>query len=107
VHRCREAIAAARAQLAKETKAFITSGPRMVDEIGCVLSVLLAIILAHLIRAQNIYWAASSGYLVMRGHVYVSLRRGILRIIGTEAGAAIAVVTFGFWKCSPEPALAL
>ena len=84
-----------------ETKAFITPGPRMVDEIECVLSVLLAIILAHLIGAKNISWAAFSGYLVMRGHVYDSLRRGILRIVGTSAGAAIAVVTFPFTALSP------
>jgi uncharacterized membrane protein YccC len=101
VHRCRDAIATARAQLATETKAFVTPGPRMVDEIECVLSVLLAIVFAHLIGAQNISWAAFSGYLVMRGHVYDSLQRGILRIVGTSTGAAIAVVTFSFIARSP------
>jgi Fusaric acid resistance protein-like len=101
VHRCREAIAVARDQLATETKAFVTPGPRMVDEIECVLSVLLAIILAHLLGARNISWAAFSGYLVMRGHVRDSLRRGTLRIVGTSAGAAIAVVTFPFIALNP------
>jgi Fusaric acid resistance protein family len=101
VHRSREAIAVARAQLATETKAFITPGARMVDEIECVLSVLLAIILAHLIGARNVSWAAFSGYLVMRGHVYDSFRRGILRVAGTSTGAAIAVVTFPFIALNP------
>jgi uncharacterized membrane protein YccC len=101
VHCCREAIAAARDQLAAGTKAFITPGPRMVDEIECVLSVLLAIILAHLIGAQNISWAAFSGYLVMRGHFHDSLRRGTLRIVGTSAGAAIAIVIYPFIARSP------
>jgi uncharacterized membrane protein YgaE (UPF0421/DUF939 family) len=103
VHRCREAIAAARAQLTTDAAAFIAPGPRMVDEIECVLSVLLAIIFAHLIGAQNISWAALSGYLVMRGHVYDSLRRGILRIVGTSTGAALAIVTFPLVACGPIP----
>jgi uncharacterized membrane protein YccC len=63
----------------------------MADEIECVLSVALAIVLGHLVGAQNISWAAFSGYMVMRGHVSESFRRGILRILGTVAGAAIAV----------------
>jgi uncharacterized membrane protein YccC len=94
VHRYREAIASIRGQLAVEAKAFVTLGPRMVDEIECVLSVALAIVLGHLIGARNISWAAFSGYMVMRGHVSESLRRGILRILGTACGAAIAVAIF-------------
>jgi uncharacterized membrane protein YccC len=66
----------------------------MVDEIECVLSVALAIVLGHWVGAQNISWAAFSGYMVMRGHVSESFRRGILRILGTAAGAAMAVAIF-------------
>lgn len=94
MHRWHEAIASVREQLAAEAKVFVTPGPRMVDEIECVLSVLLAIVLGHLIGAKNISWAAFSGYMVMRGHVSESLRRGVLRIIGTGGGAAIAVASF-------------
>jgi Fusaric acid resistance protein family len=101
VHRSYEAIASVREQLAAEAKAFITPGPRMVDEFECVLSVALAIVLGHLIGAQNISWAAFSGYMVMRGHVSESLRRGILRIIGTAGGAAIAVASFPLVTLSP------
>ena len=69
-----------------------TSGSRMVDEVECVLSVLLAILLAHLIGAQNVSWAAFSGYMVMRGHVAESFVRGVLRIVGTGAGAGLALL---------------
>ena len=69
-----------------------TSGSRMVDEVECVLSVLLAILLAHLIGAQNVSWAAFSGYMVMRGHVAESFLRGVLRIVGTGAGAGLALL---------------
>jgi uncharacterized membrane protein YccC len=94
VHRYSEAIESVRSKLAAEAKAFFTPGPRMVDEFECVFSVLLAIILGHLLGAKNISWAAFSGFMVMRGHVFESLRRGILRIAGTVGGAAIAVAIF-------------
>jgi uncharacterized membrane protein YccC len=93
VHR---AIESARSQLADEARAFLTPGPRMVDELECVLSVLLAIILGHLVGATNISWAAFSGYMVMRGHVSESFRRGVLRILGTFLGAALAVAIAPF-----------
>jgi uncharacterized membrane protein YccC len=89
-----QAIERMRDQLAAEAKAFIAPGPRMVDELECVFSVLLAIVLGHLVGATNISWAAFSGYMVMRGHVSESLRRGILRILGTFGGAATAVAIF-------------
>src|SRR5215475_3801034 len=95
------AIESVREQLAVEARAFVTPGARMVDEIDCVLSVALAIVLGHLIGAQNISWAAFSGYMVMRGHVSESFRRGVLRILGTAAGAALAVVIFPFAALHP------
>jgi len=72
-------------------KTFAEPGPRLVDEIECVLSVLLAILFAHVVGAHNVSWAAFSGYMVMRGHVSQSLLRGVLRIVGTGAGAALAL----------------
>ena len=95
------AIENVRSQLAAEANAFLTPGPRMVDEIECVLSVLLAIVLGHLIGATNISWAAFSGYMVMRGHVSESLRRGILRIAGTAGGATVAVAIFPILAHNP------
>jgi len=73
----------------------------MVDELECVFSVLLAIILGHLVGAINISWAAFSGYMVMRGHVSESFRRGVLRILGTIVGAALAVAIYPFVAESP------
>ena len=80
-------------------------GTRLVDELECLLSVLLAIVFAHLVGAQNISWAAFSGYMVMRGHVADSLVRGMLRIVGTVFGAGLALTVVpaiqGFWPlCS-------
>ena len=95
------AIESVRSQLADEAKALVTPGPRMVDELECVLSVLLAIILGHLVGATNISWAAFSGYMVMRGHVSESFRRGVLRILGTITGAALAVAIYPLVLVNP------
>jgi uncharacterized membrane protein YccC len=75
-----------------ELRTFVEPGPRMVDEVECVLSVLLAIVFAHVLDVSNVSWAAFSGYMVMRGHVFQSLLRGVLRIIGTTLGAGLAVL---------------
>lgn len=66
-------------------------GARLVDNFECVFSVLLAILLAHWIGASHVSWAAFSGYMVMRGHFRESMVRESLRIVGTLAGAAIAL----------------
>lgn len=81
-----------RKQLIAELRSLFKLDARLVDEVECVLSVLLAIIFAHLLGATNISWAAFSGYMVMRGNVAESTLRGVLRIIGTVAGATLAVV---------------
>ncbi len=75
---------------------------RHVDEIECVLSVLMAIVLAHLLGASNVSWAAFSGYMVMRGHVLDSFSRGVRRILGTAVGAAAATL-FGSALQGPLP----
>jgi uncharacterized membrane protein YccC len=77
-------------RLAEETKGLFTPGPRMIDELECVASVLLAIVFGHLVSVQNISWAAFAGYMVMRGHISESLLRGALRIVGSIAGAILA-----------------
>jgi uncharacterized membrane protein YccC len=80
----------------------------MVDELECVASVLLAIMFGHLADVQNYSWAAFSGYMVMRGHLSESLLRGVLRIIGTIAGALLAlVVTPVVWTSPAASAAAL
>ncbi len=67
-------------------------GARMIDEVECVLSVLLAIVLSRAIGAENVGWAAFSGYMVMRSHVAESFTRGLLRVVGTVAGALLALL---------------
>ncbi|HKR87745.1 MAG TPA: FUSC family protein, partial [Phenylobacterium sp.] len=88
-------------KLAAEARGFATPGPRMVDELECVASVLLAVAFGHLADAHNISWAAFSGYMVMRGHVSDTLVRGLLRIAGTGLGALLALAVTPRVAASP------
>jgi uncharacterized membrane protein YccC len=65
-------------------------GPRLIDELECLVAVMLAIGFAHALGARHVGWAAFSGYMVMRAHVWQSFKRGALRVLGTAAGAAAA-----------------
>lgn len=67
-------------------------GARAADELEHAASVLVAIGFAHMAGAQVVFWAAFSGYLVMRGRVADTLRRGALRVSGSCAGALLATL---------------
>jgi uncharacterized membrane protein YccC len=79
---------------------------RTIDEAEVVASVLLAILVAHLLHAANVSWAAFSGYMVMRGHAAETVTRGILRIVGTVAGGLLALVATP-WLLPSWPAQAI
>jgi uncharacterized membrane protein YccC len=64
----------------------------MVDEFECIASIMLAIFFAHLIGAKTVAWAAFTALVLMRGHVSQTLLRAVMRIIGTNAGAALALL---------------
>ncbi|MDR2250671.1 FUSC family protein [Acinetobacter sp.] len=63
---------------------------RTLDEIEVLLSVFLAILIAHHYNAEHIGWAAFSGYMVLRSHIADTCIRGVLRILGTIVGALLA-----------------
>jgi uncharacterized membrane protein YccC len=77
-------------KLARDFTPWPVFGPRSIDELECVASVILAIALAHLLEVRNVGWAAFSGYMVIRASFGESLNRGSLRVLGTAAGAALA-----------------
>lgn len=79
-------------RIRQEFHTFLTPGPRMVDELECVASILLAILLAHAIGAKTVAWAAFTALVLMRGHVSETLARGVMRLIGTALGAGLALV---------------
>lgn len=79
-------------QLSQELRTAVTPGRRMADELECVASVLLAIVLAHLVGAQMIAWAAFTAFVLMKGPMAETFLRAVLRMIGTLLGA-----TLGIW----------
>lgn len=103
-------IASFSAGIAGEFRAPERPWPRALDEAETVASVLLAILLAHLLRAENVGWAAFSGYMVMRSSLAESSTRGSLRVLGTVAGAALAcavALLLGHSRLALSAALAL
>jgi uncharacterized membrane protein YccC len=80
------------ARLVEQLRSLVTPGARMVDEFECVTSVLLAILLAHLIGATMIAWAAFTAFVLIRGHIAETLLRAVLRLVGTALGAGLALV---------------
>lgn len=77
--------------LRQELRTLASPGRRMADEIECVVSVLLAIVLAHLLGAQMIAWAAFTAFVLMKGPIGETLLRAALRMIGTLLGATLAI----------------
>jgi uncharacterized membrane protein YccC len=78
-------------KLFRELRTLATPGRRMADELECVASVMLAILLAHLVGARMVAWAAFTAFVLMKGPVSETLLRGVLRLIGTLLGATLAI----------------
>ncbi|MFC0204314.1 FUSC family protein [Novosphingobium soli] len=77
--------------LVRELRTLVTPGPRMADEWACVASVMLAIVLAHAIGASMVSWAAFSAFVLLKSDIAETLLRGVMRIVGTALGSALAL----------------
>ncbi|WP_233887615.1 FUSC family protein [Paraburkholderia flagellata] len=84
-------MASTHANKSPQWRKYFSLAPRFIDEMECVIAVLLAIGMGHYVCTSNVSWAAFSGYMVMRGHVADSFSRGFMRIVGTGCGAGLAV----------------
>jgi uncharacterized membrane protein YccC len=63
--------------------------------------VLLAVTVANVLRLDDLSWAAFSGYMVMRADLAESVSRGLMRIAGTVAGAAVGLLFAPFVADAP------
>ncbi|OOG50137.1 FUSC family protein [Rhodanobacter sp. C01] len=66
-------------------------GPRARESLKAALSVMLAVALAKALGLDDLWWAAFSGYMVMRSSFDETFRRGVYRIAGTVVGVALGV----------------
>ena len=76
----------------RELQALTLHGPRAREPLKAVLSVLLAVAVAAILRLDDLSWAAFSGYMVMRADIAESIPRGMMRIAGTIGGALIGLL---------------
>lgn len=68
-----------------------------------VLSVALAVTVAHAMGLQDSWWAAISAFTVMQADFGASLYRGLLRIVGSVCGAALGFVLGPLLADHPVP----
>jgi uncharacterized membrane protein YccC len=65
---------------------------RVIDNMACLVAVLLAIASSRLLDISNVGWAAFSAYMVIRRSLADSMARGVLRMVGTAIGVSLACV---------------
>lgn len=76
----------------RELRALTLHGPRAREPLKAVLSVLLAVTVATVLRLDDLSWAAFSGYMVMRADIAESIPRGLMRTAGTIGGAVVSLL---------------
>jgi uncharacterized membrane protein YccC len=78
--------------LVRELRSLELRGPRAREAAKPALSVLVAVAVATILNLDDLAWAAFSGYMVMRGSVAETFRRGLMRIAGTAGGALLGLL---------------
>jgi len=76
---------------------------RGTDAAAAALSVALATLAALFLHSDEPWWAAISAWMVTRSSLPAALSRGVMRIIGSTAGAAVAVIILGLFAYDPLP----
>src|SRR5271155_594434 len=89
--------------LGPELRSLEPAGPRGTEALAAALSVAVAALAALVLHSDEPWWAAISAWMVTRSSLAVALSRGIMRIIGSVAGAAIAVIILGLFAYDPLP----
>jgi uncharacterized membrane protein YccC len=86
-----------------EFRSLEPGGPRGTEALAAAMSVSLAVLAALLLHSDEPWWAAISAWMVTRSSLAVALSRGAMRIIGSAAGAAMAVIVIGLFVYDPLP----
>jgi uncharacterized membrane protein YccC len=89
--------------LGTEFRSLEPYGPRGTEAAGAALSVTLAVLTAFIVHSDEPWWAAISAWMVTRSTLAAALSRGVMRIIGSAAGALIAVIVLGLFAYDPLP----
>ena len=89
--------------LGTELRSVELRGPRGTQAIASALSVAVAALAALLLHSDEPWWAAISAWMVTRSSLAEALSRGVMRIVGSAAGATIAVITLGLFAYDRLP----
>ena len=89
--------------LGTELRSLEPGGPRGMAALSAALSVALGALASLVLHSDEPWWAAVSAWMVTRSSLAESLSRGVMRIIGSAAGAAIAVIILGLFAYDPLP----
>jgi hypothetical protein len=79
--------------LGTELRSIQPGGRRGTDALAAALSVALAALAALFLHSDEPWRAAISAWMITRSPLAAALSRGIMRIVGSAAGATIAVIT--------------
>jgi len=89
--------------LGTELRSLELRGPRGMEAAGAAMSVTLATLAAFVLHSDEPWWAAISAWMVTRSTLAGALSRGAMRVIGSAAGAGIAVIVLGLFAYDPLP----
>ena len=89
--------------LSTELRSIEPRSRRGTDAAAAALSVALATLAALFLHSDEPWWAAISAWMVTRSSLPAALSRGVMRIIGSTAGAAVAVIILGLFAYDPLP----
>jgi uncharacterized membrane protein YccC len=89
--------------LGTELRSVEPRGPRGMQALAAALSVAVAALAALLLHSDEPWWAAISAWMVTRSSLAEALSRGVMRIVGSAAGATIAVITLGLFAYDRLP----
>jgi uncharacterized membrane protein YccC len=89
--------------LVTELRSLEPHGPRGTEALAAALSVALAALAALILHSDEPWWAAVSAWMITRSSLAVALSRGMMRIVGSTVGAAIAVIVLGWFAYQPLP----
>ena len=89
--------------LSTELGSLEPGGVRGTKALGAALSVALAAFVALILHSDEPWWAAISAWMMTGISLADALPRGVMRILGSIAGAAIAVLVLGLFAYDPLP----
>ena len=89
--------------LSTELGSLEPGGVRGTKALGAALSVALAVFAALFLHSDEPWWAAISAWMMTGISLVEALPRAIMRIIGSTAGAALAVIILGLFAYDEIP----